>query len=63
MCDIWEKLVGGSVRMLPLPSAEVSASWLVSLINMVRFDWRKLLGGRVNWNTNVKERTKLKGIS
>ncbi len=28
---------GGLVRMLPLPSADVSTSWWVSLINIVRF--------------------------
>lgn len=38
--------------MLPLPSAEVSTSWWVSLINMVRADDRQLLSGRFNWNIN-----------
>ena len=39
---------GGMVRMLPLPSAEVSTSWWVSLINMASFECRKLAGGSVN---------------
>lgn len=41
--------------MLPLPSAEVSTSWWVSLISMVRVDQKELLGGFVNWNIKVKE--------
>ena len=39
--------------MLPLPSAEVSTSWWVSLINMVIF----ISIGR----DDVKEKTKLEG--
>ena len=42
VCDGWERIVGGLVRMLPLPSAEVSTSWWDSLINMMRdcINWK-----------------------